>query len=75
MGKDTLLLHQKAGITSIYYLLPSGLLKTFGVIDTSVSKFNQLLFLEQIKLQAQLAVDEADVIVFAVDAANRTYSK
>ncbi len=46
------------------------LTKSFGVIDTGGIETGDAPFLEQIKAQAMLAVNEADLIVFVVDAQN-----
>ncbi|MBS2993761.1 ribosome biogenesis GTPase Der ['Santalum album' aster yellows phytoplasma] len=68
IGKRHAITHQKAGITrDRIYATAEWLTKTFGVIDTGGIEIQSTPFLEQIKLQAQLAVDEADVIVFVVD--------
>ncbi len=44
------------------------LTKSFGVIDTGGIETGDAPFLEQIKAQAMLAVNEADLIIFVVDA-------
>lgn len=44
------------------------LTKSFGVIDTGGIETGDAPFLEQIKAQALLAVNEADLIIFLVDA-------
>lgn len=46
------------------------LTKSFGVIDTGGIETGDAPFLEQIKAQAMLAVNEADLIIFVVDAQN-----
>ncbi|ABC65598.1 GTP-binding protein EngA [Candidatus Phytoplasma asteris] len=68
IGKRHAITHQKKGITrDRIYATAHWLTKTFGVIDTGGIEIKSTPFLEQIKIQAQLAVDEADVIVFVVD--------
>ncbi|MGI6359771.1 MAG: ribosome biogenesis GTPase Der [Acholeplasmatales bacterium] len=44
------------------------LTKSFGIIDTGGIETGDAPFLEQIKAQAMLAVNEADLIIFVVDA-------
>lgn len=41
---------------------------TFHLIDTGGIDFSNMSFNEEIKIQASLAIDEADVVVFVVDA-------
>lgn len=41
--------------------------QTFSVIDTGGIELSDLPFMEEIKAQATLAMDEADVIIFVVD--------
>ena len=41
--------------------------QTFSIIDTGGIELNDLPFMEEIKAQAELAMDEADIIVFVVN--------
>jgi GTP-binding protein len=68
VGKRHAITHRKTGITrDRIYATAEWLTKTFGVIDTGGIEIKSTPFLEQIKLQAQLAVDEAYIIIFVVD--------
>ena len=49
------------------YAKCSWLDQTFSIIDTGGIELNDLPFMEEIKAQAELAMDEADIIVFVVD--------
>ncbi len=50
------------------YGVSTWLTKTFGLIDTGGIDFGDAPFLEQIKQQAELAINEADLILFVVDS-------
>ncbi|WP_349401972.1 GTP-binding protein EngA [Candidatus Phytoplasma solani] len=68
IGKRQAITHHKAGITrDRIYAQTHWLTQTFDVIDTGGIELKAIPFLEQIKQQAQLALDEADVIIFVVD--------
>ncbi|CAM12114.1 GTP-binding protein [Candidatus Phytoplasma australiense] len=68
IGKRQAITHHKEGITrDRIYAQANWLTRTFDVIDTGGIEFQAIPFLEQIKQQAQLAIDEADVIIFVVD--------
>ena len=49
------------------YAKCSWLDQTFSIIDTGGIELNDLPFMEEIKAQAELDMDEADIIVFVVD--------
>ncbi|CCP88158.1 ribosome biogenesis GTPase Der [Candidatus Phytoplasma solani] len=68
VGKRQAITHHKAGITrDRIYARAEWLTQVFDVIDTGGIEMKDIPFLEQIKQQAQLALDEADVIIFVVD--------
>lgn len=50
------------------YSLASWMLKDFSLIDTGGIELSDAPFLEEIKAQAEIAMEEADVIVFVCDA-------
>ena len=50
------------------YSLASWMLKDFSLIDTGGIELSDAPFLEEIKAQAEIAMEEADVIIFVVDA-------
>ena len=50
------------------YQKASWMLKDFFLIDTGGIELGDAPFLEEIKAQAEIAMDEADVIIFVVDA-------
>lgn len=52
------------------YAKATWLTQTFGLIDTGGIETGDAPFLEQIKTQAMLAVNEADLILFVVDSRN-----
>ncbi len=59
----------EAGVTrDRLYAKAEWLTKNFRVIDTGGIDIGDAPFLNQIKAQAQIAMDEADVIVFVVDS-------
>ncbi|MBS2126338.1 ribosome biogenesis GTPase Der ['Fragaria x ananassa' phyllody phytoplasma] len=68
VGKRQAITHHKPGITrDRIYAQATWLTQTFDVIDTGGIEIKDIPFLEQIKQQTQLALDEANVILFVVD--------
>jgi GTPase len=68
VGSRLSITDDQAGITrDRLYAKAEWLTKNFRVIDTGGIDIGDAPFLTQIKAQAQIAMDEADVIVFVVD--------
>lgn len=68
IGSRLSITDDQAGITrDRLYAKAEWLTKNFRVIDTGGIDIGDAPFLTQIKAQAQIAMDEADVIVFVVD--------
>jgi GTP-binding protein len=68
VGSRLSITDDQAGITrDRIYAKAEWLTKNFRVIDTGGIDIGDAPFLNQIKAQAQIAMDEADVIVFVVD--------
>ncbi len=66
--KDYQVTDDVAGVTrDRLYARAQWLTKNFRVIDTGGIDIGDAPFLNQIKAQAQIAMDEADVILFVVD--------
>ena len=68
VGSRLSITDDEAGVTrDRLYAQAEWLTKNFSVIDTGGIDIGDAPFLNQIKAQAQIAMDEADVIVFVVD--------
>jgi GTP-binding protein len=68
VGERKSITDDQPGITrDRIYAKASWLNQKFRVIDTGGIELNDALFLTQIKMQAEIAINEADVIIFAVD--------
>lgn len=68
IGSRYAITHDEAGVTrDRIYQKAEWLTKQFRVIDTGGIEIGDAPFLSQIKMQAEIAIDEADVIVFVVD--------
>ncbi len=68
VGSRLSITDDQAGVTrDRIYAKAEWLTKNFRVIDTGGIDIGDAPFLNQIKAQAQIAMDEADVIVFVVD--------
>ncbi|MFA6377494.1 MAG: GTPase, partial [Acholeplasmataceae bacterium] len=71
VGSRLSITDDEAGVTrDRIYGKAEWLTKNFRVIDTGGIDLGDAPFLNQIKAQAQVAMDEADVIVFTVDGKN-----
>ncbi len=71
VGSRLSITDDEAGVTrDRIYGKAEWLTKNFRVIDTGGIDIGDAPFLNQIKAQAQIAMDEADVIVFTVDGKN-----
>ena len=71
VGSRLSITDDEAGVTrDRIYGKAEWLTKNFRVIDTGGIDIGDAPFLNQIKAQAQIAMDEADVIIFAVDGKN-----
>ena len=69
IGERHAIVDDEAGITrDRLYGTCQWLGKTFSIIDTGGVEIKNAPFQTQIRAQAQIAIDEADVIVFVVDA-------
>ena len=69
IGERHAIIDDEAGITrDRLYAKCTWLGHTFSLIDTGGIELENRPFQEQIRAQAQIAIDEADVIVFVVDA-------
>lgn len=68
VGKRKSIVHDEAGITrDRLYADIEWTGKKFQIIDTGGIEIENRPFQEQIKIQAKIAIEEADVIIFAVD--------
>ena len=68
IGERRAIVDDEAGITrDRLYGTGSWLNKTFTLIDTGGIEIADRPFQEQIRIQANIAIDEADIIVFVVD--------
>ncbi|MFA7032581.1 MAG: ribosome biogenesis GTPase Der [Bacilli bacterium] len=69
VGERHAIVNDEAGVTrDRLYARCQWLGRTFSAIDTGGIELEKRPFQEQIRLQAQIAMDEADVIVFVTDA-------
>ncbi|MDY0345435.1 MAG: ribosome biogenesis GTPase Der [Bacilli bacterium] len=68
IGMRRSIIHDEPGITrDRLYASANWLTKEFRVIDTGGIEIANRPFQEQIRIQAEMAIDEADVIVYIVD--------
>lgn len=68
VGERISIVEDVAGVTrDRIYAKASWLTKEFGVIDTGGIELENASFTTQIKMQAEIAIEEADVIVFVVN--------
>jgi GTP-binding protein len=68
LGSRHSIVDDEAGVTrDRIYGKASWLNKTFTIIDTGGVEVENRPFQEQIRIQAKMAIDEADIIVFLVD--------
>lgn len=68
VGERISIVEDVAGVTrDRIYAKASWLTKEFSVIDTGGIELENASFTTQIKMQAEIAIEEADVIVFVVD--------
>ncbi len=68
LGKKVAITEDMPGVTrDRVYGLASFLDKSFHLIDTGGITLDKELFNQEIKMQVELAIDEADLIVFVVD--------
>ena len=68
VGKRSSIVHDEAGVTrDRLYADVEWVGKKFQIIDTGGIEIENRPFQEQIKTQAQIAIEEADVIIFTVD--------
>ena len=68
VGERISIVEDVAGVTrDRIYAKASGLTKEFSVIDTGGIELENASFTTQIKMQAEIAIEEADVIVFVVN--------
>ncbi|MFA5560606.1 MAG: ribosome biogenesis GTPase Der [Acholeplasmataceae bacterium] len=71
IGSRLSIVDDAAGVTRDRLYAQAGwLTKNFSVIDTGGIDIGDAPFLNQIKAQAQIAMEEADVIIFLVDGKN-----
>ncbi|MDR1697602.1 MAG: 50S ribosome-binding GTPase, partial [Erysipelotrichaceae bacterium] len=69
IGERKAIIDDTRGVTrDRIYGTASWLTKTFGVIDTGGIEIKNVPFQTEIRLQAEIAINEADVIVFLTDA-------
>ena len=69
VGERHAIVNDEPGVTrDRLYARCQWLGRTFSAIDTGGIELEKRPFQEQIRLQAQIAMDEADVIVFVTDA-------
>lgn len=68
IGKRVSIVHDEPGVTRdrLYHEITWGG-RTFEIIDTGGIEIEDRPFQDQIKIQAKIAIEEADVIIFAVD--------
>ena len=68
VGDRRAIVDDEAGITrDRLYATATWLRKTFTLIDTGGIEMENRPFQEQIRMQANIAIDEADIIIFVVD--------
>ena len=68
VGERISIVEDVAGVTrDLIYAKASWLTKEFSVIDTGGIELENASFTTQIKMQAEIAIEEADVIVFVVN--------
>ena len=68
VGERISIVEDVAGVTrDRIYAKASWLTKEFSVIDTGGIELENASFTTQIKMQAEIAIEEADVIVFVVN--------
>lgn len=68
VGDRRAIVDDEAGITrDRLYATASWLRKTFTLIDTGGIEIENRPFQEQIRMQANIAIDEADIIIFVTD--------
>lgn len=68
VGERHAIVHDEAGVTrDRLYGNASWLTREFRVIDTGGVEIKEAPFQEQIRAQAEIAIEEADVIIFVVD--------
>lgn len=71
IGKRQSIVYDQPGVTrDRLYQRASWLNKNFTVIDTGGISDDKKPFLEEIKMQAEIAIEEASVVVFVVDGLN-----
>lgn len=71
IGKRDSIVYNTPGVTrDRIYRKTSWLKKEFVLIDTGGITYEDQPFLEDIKIQAQIAIEEADVVVFVLDGRN-----
>ncbi len=68
IGERKSIIETQRGVTrDRIYAKASWLTKTFNCVDTGGIEIENRPFQEQIRIQAEIAIDEADVIIFVVD--------
>lgn len=68
VGERISIVEDIAGVTrDRLYAKASWLTKEFRLIDTGGIEMSDVPFIEEIKMQAQIAIDEADVIIYVAD--------
>ncbi|MGL5438134.1 MAG: ribosome biogenesis GTPase Der [Metamycoplasmataceae bacterium] len=68
IGKREMIVYDQRGVTrDRIYRKSSWLNKDFIIIDTGGITYENKPFLEDIRLQAQVAIEEADVVIFMLD--------
>ncbi|MGL5521994.1 MAG: ribosome biogenesis GTPase Der [Metamycoplasmataceae bacterium] len=68
IGKREMIVYDQRGVTrDRIYRKSSWLNKDFIIIDTGGITYENKPFLEDIRLQAQVAIEEADIVVFMLD--------
>ncbi|MGL4343427.1 MAG: ribosome biogenesis GTPase Der [Metamycoplasmataceae bacterium] len=69
IGKRDMIVYDKRGVTrDRVYRKTSWLNKDFILIDTGGITYEDKPFLEDIRIQAQIAIEEADIVIFVADA-------
>ena len=68
VGKKTAIVHDEAGVTrDRLYGKCEWLTRTFNVVDTGGIEINNAPFQQEIRAQVEIAIEEADVIVYIAD--------
>ena len=68
VGERISIVEDVAGVTrDRIYAKASWLTKEFNIIDTGGIELENASFTTQIKMQAEIAIEEADIIIFAVN--------